>query len=349
MHASTKETTCRHCNHSYDNYIVARFNAFIYNIRGGWTLPEGIHSVKAYWWVQKITFSFMLEMFVFVSGYLMAYQYIELKKIDKFLPFLYKKIKRLIVPGIFFSILYFIFFYSFQYVFHATNQILIGCGHLWFLPMLFWCFIGGYFLIKVKFSEPIKLLSCLCLAVISDALGWLPFQMGNACYYLFFFYFGYYVFINKHQLMQFFSKSKRVITGIIIFLCAFVTLTLLKERILNIESASIITKAIKTCLSQVCTLIYATLGVIMMFATVNYFLNKKLSPISRWVVSLSPICFGVYIYQQFILKYLYYQTSLPILLGSYMLPIAGLTITLMTSIVLAKLSRKTRFGRFLIG
>lgn len=47
---------------------------------GGWSLPEGIESVRAYFWIQKFSFAFMLETFVFISGYILGYQIYELKR-----------------------------------------------------------------------------------------------------------------------------------------------------------------------------------------------------------------------------------------------------------------------------
>ncbi len=71
---------------------------------GSWPLPEGIHEVHAYDEITHITFSFMLETFVFISGYLFGMQ--QQRQQTAFTFFLLKKLQRLIVPGIIFSTAY---------------------------------------------------------------------------------------------------------------------------------------------------------------------------------------------------------------------------------------------------
>lgn len=67
-----------------------------------------------------------------------------------------------------------------------------------------------------------------------------------------------------------------------------------------------------------------------------------------WLISINSICFGIYIYQQFIFKYIYYTTPLPQWTGTYLLPWVGCIITMITSITLAKLTIKSKIGRKLI-
>ena len=54
---------------------------------------------------------------------------------------------------------------------------------------------------------------------------------------------------------------------------------------------------------------------------------------------------NIYIYQQFVLKFIYYSTPLPQWTGTYLLPWIGCVITILASLVLAKLTVKTRIGR----
>ena len=104
-----------------DNVVIIRlllivllvlFHAFaIYN--GAWEMPLGITSVKPYWFIASISYSFMLESFVFISGYVFGYQ--TRVKYSSGMPLnscLLKKAKRLLIPRIVFSILYIIFFWD---------------------------------------------------------------------------------------------------------------------------------------------------------------------------------------------------------------------------------------------
>lgn len=81
---------------------------------------------------------------------------------------------------------------------------------------------------------------------------------------------------------------------------------------------------------------------------VNYFTHTKKCRIPKWIIELNTTCFGIYLFQQFILQILYYKTSLPTIVGPYWLPWIGLAITLVTSYILTKLSLKTNIGRQLM-
>lgn len=57
--------------------IVFMHSFTCYN--GGWRAPEGYINVPFYKWLSRISFACTLEAFVFVSGYLFAFQRITLK------------------------------------------------------------------------------------------------------------------------------------------------------------------------------------------------------------------------------------------------------------------------------
>jgi len=163
---------------------------------GGWRMIDGMQPNETYFWIGKSAYSFFLEAFVFISGLLAA------KSIGKADPssldkqFIYKKIKRLLIPSVVFSLLYFLFFYKWQGVFHFEYSIINGCGHLWFLPMLFWCFIGLYIVAR-KDYHPYAVLGIASILSICY-IGAIPFQLGNAMHYFLFFYLGY--IIQKYSL-----------------------------------------------------------------------------------------------------------------------------------------------------
>ena len=48
--------------------------------QGGWATPEGYIDIATYKWIARTTFAFTLETFVFISGYLFAFQKITLNK-----------------------------------------------------------------------------------------------------------------------------------------------------------------------------------------------------------------------------------------------------------------------------
>ena len=73
-----------------------------------WPLPSGIHSVELYKDLAWIAYSFMLEAFVFISGYLFSSQMERVRV--KFVTLIKKKLHRLYLPSLVFSVAYFAFF-----------------------------------------------------------------------------------------------------------------------------------------------------------------------------------------------------------------------------------------------
>ena len=72
---------------------------------------------------------------------------------------------------------------------------------------------------------------------------------------------------------------------------------------------------------------------------INYLKSKPV------LITLSGYCYGVYIYQQFILQILYYKTSLPLQVNIYWLPWIASFITLVLSVLLCHLTLKFKWGR----
>ena len=92
--------------------LLVLYHAFaIYN--GAWSMPNGIDEVRPYWWIATLSYSFMLETFVFLSGYVFGFQIREKYKGQiSFTNAVVNKAKRLLVPSIVFSVLYFFIFNS---------------------------------------------------------------------------------------------------------------------------------------------------------------------------------------------------------------------------------------------
>ena len=111
-----------------------------------WSLPSYWEPNKILWWVGKLCYSGMLETFVFISGYVFARKRMPVILGDK-LSFLFNKIKRLYFPCIIFGILMSVIFSKGDL---QTRIVAIfnGSYHLWFLPMLLWCFLLEIFVVS---------------------------------------------------------------------------------------------------------------------------------------------------------------------------------------------------------
>jgi surface polysaccharide O-acyltransferase-like enzyme len=93
------------------------------------------------------------------------------------------------------------------------------------------------------------------------------------------------------------------------------------------------------------TIVITALYSLANLGIVNQFARNR----SQCMLRLSNCCFGVYIYHQFILKYLYYHTALSSLLTPVLLPWVGLWITLVFSLALSGISLQTKIGRNVLG
>ena len=309
-----------------------------------WPEPEGFMDISAYKWLNRIAFSFTLEAFVFISGYLFAFQRITLKRDVGRGKFLYAKFKRLIVPSIVFSLLYFLLFYDYKGLPNFVYSIINGCGHMWYLPMLFWCFLGGWILetIPVKDSWKTGLLIVLNLFTLIS----LPLRLERTAIFLFYFYGGYLVYKYSVIIKPKINSSK-VILYWIVFAVSFIFLRPLRDHLLRVESDPLYLQVVVSISSRTCQLIYATLGIIAFFCSSVWYTKKQ--ELSNFSIKLSGCCFGIYLIHQFILKYLYYKTGVPVVVGPYWLPWLGFTLTIISSYYISLGLLKTKIGKFLIG
>ena len=228
-------------------------------------------------------------------------------------------------------------------------QLFNGEGHLWFLPMLFWCFVFGYFLTKFQLKKWKILVFLIFFATISGPLSViLPFQIGISYYYLLFFYLGY-LFWNNKEILKRFVNLKYVIIALFSFVIVFISLTILQNHLITYNIDHLFIKAFKVVLKRLSSITYSLFGVFLIYISANYYLSFLGKSLNKTIVSLSSLSFGVYIYQEFILKLIYYKSPIPALVGPYWLPFVGLVITIILSLALSKLTLSIRIGRYLLG
>ena len=120
-----------------------------------WRAPyDTFVPIVAYDWFGMLTHIFQLEAMVFISGLLLGYKTAQNPESLNFQTCIIKKIKRILLPCIIFGIVYYLMFYDLTASpLYIVYRILNGCGHLWFLPMIFWCFVLMY-MIKRFFPPP---------------------------------------------------------------------------------------------------------------------------------------------------------------------------------------------------
>ena len=250
----------------------------------------------------------------------------------------------MILPSIIFSIPYFFIFYDYKGFGNFLYSIVNGCGHMWYLPMLFWCFVGVVILIKIKIGDGWKLLFLILINLFWPLS--LPFQLAAATNYIFYFYLGYMVYKQSERIKELIT-SKSLIISWIIFIVVFVMLRPLKESIVIGDQDFRLYRLLTGSARSVCQLVYATIGTITLYITMVYYTQRK--QLSKFTISLASCCFGIYLTHQFLLKALYYNTDFASIVGPYWLPWLGFTLVLPISYLLSLLLLKTKIGKFLIG
>lgn len=319
--------------------LVVYHSFIIYG--GGWSHPAGYEDIACYSWISKISYSFFLEAFVAISGYIYAYQIFERKKLLPFGIFVLNKIKRLIIPNIIFGTVYYFMFYEMNSPVNAVVSIISGVGHLWFLPMLFWCFVGGWFLVRWNISDRYKIILLLLLSSLSFVS--LPLRIGSAMYYMLFFYLG--VYLQKTSDRAGIMKWSSIIGYWLLFAVVFV----LAQKIIgaiSVLDTTIIEKTIRFEVGNILKIIYAISGSWALLLTSRRYVRTH--ELSNFSLKLGSCCFGVYIFQQFVLQVIYYKTDIPIFVGPVVLPWLGFVIASIVSILLSMIFLNTKLGKKLI-
>lgn len=322
--------------------IVFMHSFTCYN--GSWKQPAGYIDIPLYKWLSRISFAFTLEAFVFISGYLFAFQRITLKRTGGGINLITNKLKRLILPSIIFSALYFVIFYEYKGLGDAMYSIINGCGHMWYLPMLFWCFVGGWLLEQVKIKDGWKMAFLIALNLFNIIS--LPLRISTAFNYMVYFYGGCVVYKHSEKIKSLIT-SRRLVFSWVIFVVVFVICRPMRDVLTPNVSSSNIVKLLLVVGNHGCQLLYAWSGLVAFYGTTVYFTQRH--QLSEATKKMAASCFGIYLLQQFILQGLYYITDFPIWVGPYWLPWLGFVIAVIISYLLSVLLLKTKIGRFLIG
>ena len=315
-----------------------------------WEPPfDGFQQIETYDWIGMFSHTFQLEAMVFISGSLLGYKLLLQKK--ETLTFdicVIKKVKRILLPSILFSILYYIIFFDmdapfFSIVFRIAN----GCGHLWFLPMIFWCFVITYLIARFVLSHSkyqYLLLTIFALLAVYNPFGSLPIGLGSVGSFLFYFYAGFLLKLGRLKLPI--GSSHNIAIATSTFAVVFLVYMMTRQ---DLQPSDIISKAVKILSMNIAHIVMCVTAIFAIYATANKPRVIAYLTARPQLITISGYCYGVYIYQQFILKLLYYKTPMPTVVNEWLLPWIAFGITLVISLLLCHLTLKTRLGRYLIG
>lgn len=300
---------------------------------GAWKEPQDFSPVRAYSILGLFFSSFAVPTFVFISGFLFERQ-IQSNTINSLSKLIVNKFKRLYFPAIVFGMLYTLLFLKID--FESLLRVFNGVAHLWFLPMLFWCFILAFILRKrVSFT----FLIFLSLVLVFIGGGYLPFGVSRM--FLCFAYFVFGMVCYRGEIG--FNLKINYIQSLILFVITFVVYVygnkFIKE---HTDSFNLITDL---AISRAFVFFRVLVGLIGCY-TLYLICNKiKLNTQSNLINTFLSSSFGIYIYHQFFLQILYYKTNYPSYINPILLPWITFILVLVLSYFSTRLTVSTKLGR----
>ncbi len=276
-----------------------------------------------------------MPMFVFISGFLFGRQLkrkpLSLVKVIK------DKFVRLMVPFFVFTIFFMLTTNSLSWEpFYRWTY-----WHLWFLPMLFWCFIVTYLIHPLIMNNRawVAILTLLVLFAISLVGKVVPMIIGvhNVHLWICWFAFGTWFCSHEHLITKGFSRNPVAICGISIYV--IVSYLVPWEYGSNNLMGTI-----------------ATLGGILALWSMANMITWSDSMWTKFVITLSGASFGIYIFHNWVEMFMISRTAQRLIPLDYwaiehttLFPLLFSLMAFIISWGLTWLLLKTRFGKFLIG
>jgi len=281
-----------------------------------------------------------MPLFVFISGYIFSYLRNDLKKYSTYKILIKKKIKRLLIPYFLLGPIYIYLFLDFKYYSDFLLNLWKGCGHLWFLLMLFLLFLF-YYPFETFFKKNIYKSIVLSLLIFVVALPLYYFRLtplGDACKYLVFFHIGYLFFNNKNTVLLYIKNKAKyfIISHFLLYVVCFAINISLKNNL-----HLILINHFKVVI----------LGVLSIFFIHGYFsmiISDAKKKYQKFINAINQNSYYIYILHQPILVTIF-NIEFVKLLDPNILIITAFLVTFTFSLLLSNLVMKHKIGRFIIG
>ncbi len=214
---------------------------------------------------------------------------------------------------------------------------------MWFLPMLFWCFVCEWLLEQIKINDGWKMVVLILLNLFNVIS--LPLRISSAISFMVYFHGGFMVYKYAERIKKRIT-TKTLFLSWITFATVYTVLRPLTD-ISIIEGSSISSKVFTVIASHGGQLLYSSIGTLAFYLSAVYYCQRhRLNSFTR---RLADCCFGIYIFQQFVLQSLYYKTSFSTFVGPYWLPWCGFLLAIVLSFIVTDLLLTTRIGKTLLG
>ena len=287
-------------------------------------------------WVSGGPILVAMPMFVFISGFLFGCQ-LQKTQPPTLKSIINRKFMRLMVPFFVFTIIFMVSTNSMSWkpVYQWTYW------HLWFLPMLFWCFVITYLLRPFIFSGNyvVSVSTLIVLFGLSLVKIFMPPFIGLHGVHLWICWFALGTWFSKHESML---DSRVVKINLVIlgsFVCIMLGVLYPQEYGTNTVVGHIISLS----------------GMMALWSCVNL-ISWRNNVVTSSIVGLSGASFGIYIFHNWIEMYMVSQTAQRVfplerfaLNHTLLFPFMFSIIAFILSYVLSWAILKTKVGKGLIG
>lgn len=180
--------------------------------------------------------------------------------------------------------------------------------------------------------------------LIFNPIAMLPFGLGVLGRYFFYFYLG---FCLKQGLVRFPAINKKnLAVALLLLIIFFVSWKLMRGYWQG--GMGFLERMMRFIVSNCLNIVTVTSAVFLLYGIANKSKVIEFVQHKAILIALSGYCYGVYIYQEFILRLIYYKTSMPTCINEFLLPWMAAGITLIASLLLCHITLRFRFGKFLI-
>lgn len=315
---------------------VVIFHVYGYMYAAHFPDSRDVYQQTYYWFNQCFIINIAMPVFTFISGFLFNYLYSKGGKYRDFIPFAKNKILRLLLPFWVFGLIMML----------TTNSLNLYSlfiegtfWHLWYLPLLFWCFIISWLILKFIRIPLIKLLIFPIFWLIPLLKIEQPMILGthNILEWYWIFYFGIIVADFEDKIFKYIHKFYLWIPMLLIYL--FVTFQQPTEYG-------------EVTLRYLLFTPLVLLSSWFIFSQIRNFDNI----VCKVLLNISKYSFGIYIFHNWIGLYCVSRTAKNLLPLSelamdhiILFPLVLTVVVFGLSYLLTFMLQKTKVGRLLLG
>ena len=285
-----------------------------------------------------------MPLFFFISGYLFSHLVIDRGKYESFSGFIKNKVQRLLIPCV-----VFIGVMSLTLQENFIDKLFFYGFHLWFLKVLFVCFIVCWFSNKY-ITNPKNEVLVWILTVLLMAAPMIQFwSLGQFFKKYVFFYTGYLIYKYRKNFSFLYNKKGLIISSVVFGMLVLTGLFLYGNYSWNDDFDFREPLPIKAI--EILIMGFATIALV--FSAVNVYLNNHPNFKLGILATINNLSYGIYLLHVYLLQTMYkYLNDIlgPLFNAHYIVaPIILFVLVIVLSIIVTKLVKKIKYGSYIVG